>query len=116
MEISKSTNNDFPVLALSGRFDAHEVGPVRAWFLDQIDAGQVNLIIDLKEVNFIDSSALSTLVQGLKHCREKYGKLVLCSFQQPVRVIFELTRLDKAFKICADQAEARHYLQTVQDE
>jgi anti-sigma B factor antagonist len=93
-------------MVLKGRFDAHEIIPVKEWIKEQVEAGHVRLCINLTEVNFIDSSALSALVQGLKHCREAGGELVLCSLPQPVRVIFELTRLDKAFQIFATEEEA----------
>ena len=106
MEIVKAANGTVAVLRLKGRFDAHEVEPVHAWMLEQVEKGNVKLIVNLAGVNFIDSTALSTLVRGLKNCREKAGDLHLCSLQQPVRVIFELTRLDKAFDIFATEEEA----------
>lgn len=106
MELIRSEHNAFPALQLKGRFDAHEVEPVNAWLQEQVGQEKVNLMVDLEGVNFIDSTALSTLVRGLKRCREKDGDLHLCSLQQPVRVIFELTRLDKAFDIFPDKEEA----------
>lgn len=106
MEIIKSKNGSVDVVLLKGRFDAHEVAPINVWLDEQIKHNNVNLIVNLEGVNFIDSTALSTLVRGLKHCREKKGDLHLCSLQQPVRVIFELTRLDKAFDIFATEEEA----------
>ena len=106
MEMNSSTRNGLPVLHLHGRFDAHEVEPVRVWLLEQVVLEKPKVILNLAGVNFIDSTALSTLVRGLKHCREKKGDLHLCELQQPVRVIFELTRLDKAFDIFPTEAEA----------
>lgn len=106
MEIIKTSRNKLPVLQLKGRFDAHEVEPVNAWLVEQTTAGNVKMIVNLEGVNFIDSTALSTLVRGLKLCREKNGDLHVCSLQQPVRVIFELTRLDKAFDVFPAEEEA----------
>lgn len=106
MEIIKSSRNDIPVLQLKGRFDAHEVEPVNAWLAGQTQAGSAKIVVNLEGVNFIDSTALSTLVRGLKLCREKGGDLHVCSLQQPVRVIFELTRLDKAFDIFSGEEDA----------
>lgn len=107
MDIIKSTTASVPVLVLKGRFDAHEVEPVRIWMQEQVVSGNFNLVVSLEGVNFIDSTALATLVRGLKHCRENNGNLRLCCLQQAVRVIFELTRLDKAFDIYATEAEAQ---------
>lgn len=106
MEIIKSSRNSIPVLQLKGRFDAHEVEAVNAWLVGQTQLGSAKIIVNLEGVNFIDSTALSTLVRGLKLCREQGGDLRLCSLQQPVRVIFELTRLDKAFDIFAAEEDA----------
>lgn len=106
MDITQRLSGTAGVIGLSGRFDAHETQAVSAWLKEQVDADNVRLVVNLNGVNFIDSTALSVLVQGLKHCREKGGDLHLCELQQPVRVIFELTRLDKAFSIFATEDEA----------
>jgi anti-sigma B factor antagonist len=106
MEIVKQENGSFSVLKLKGRFDAHEAEPVNTWLQAQVEKQCVNIIVNLEGVNFVDSTALSTLVRGYKKCRENNGTLRLCSLQQPVRVIFELTRLDKAFDIFETEEEA----------
>ncbi|MEH2029893.1 MAG: STAS domain-containing protein [Nostoc sp.] len=56
-------------------------------------------IIDLTEVNFMDSSGLVPLVKGLKAARQSGCRLVLCNVQAPVRLILELTQLDTVFEI-----------------
>jgi anti-sigma B factor antagonist len=62
--------------------------------------------VDLEGVTFIDSTALATLVQGLNRCRKLNGDLHLCGLRQQVYMIFELTRLDKAFNIFVDENHA----------
>lgn len=101
MEITRRTFDDIEVIQLDGRFDAAEVPVITRWFDQNPDAAQV--VINLSGVNFIDSSGLSALVKGLKHCRQNKGDLYLCEMQQPVRIIFELTRLDKAFTLYASE-------------
>ncbi|MEH2460763.1 STAS domain-containing protein [Nostoc sp.] len=56
-------------------------------------------VIDLTEVNFMDSSGLVPLVKGLKAARQSGCRLVLCNVQAPVRLILELTQLDSVFEI-----------------
>ncbi|WP_016953315.1 STAS domain-containing protein [Anabaena sp. PCC 7108] len=56
-------------------------------------------VIDLSAVDFMDSSGLVPLVQGLKAVRESGCRLVLCNVQAPVRLILELTHLDSVFEI-----------------
>jgi anti-anti-sigma factor len=56
-------------------------------------------VINLAQVDFMDSSGLVALVTGLKAARQSGCRLVLCNVQPPVRLIFELTQLDSVFEI-----------------
>jgi anti-sigma B factor antagonist len=56
-------------------------------------------VIDLAEVDFMDSSGLVSLVKGLKAARQSGCRLVLCNVKAPVRLILELTQLDSVFEI-----------------
>jgi anti-sigma B factor antagonist len=56
-------------------------------------------VIDLSEVDFMDSSGLVPLINGLTSARENGCRLVLCNVQAPVRLILELTQLDSVFEI-----------------
>lgn len=102
MKIAKRQIQDVAVLELDGRFDAHEVPAVRKEF----ESARGKLLVNLSGVNFIDSSGLASLVQAMKHCREAGGDLYLSDLRQPVRIIFELTRLDRAFEIFGAEDEA----------
>jgi anti-sigma B factor antagonist len=106
MDLTTRVVDSTTVLDLSGRFDAHSA-PAVATALEK--AGQnrpAKVLVNLSGVTFMDSTALATLVQGMKRCRQGGGDLRLCSLQQPVRIVFELTRLDKAFEIFPSEAEA----------
>ncbi|MBW4563533.1 MAG: STAS domain-containing protein [Mojavia pulchra JT2-VF2] len=56
-------------------------------------------VIDLADVDFMDSSGLVSLVKGLKAARQSGCRLVLCNVQAPVRLVLELTQLDSVFEI-----------------
>lgn len=106
MELASSTINSIRILQLQGRFDAHGAPQVAQWLQEAWAQSPARVVVNLEGVNFADSTALATLVQGMKHCRENGGDLSLCCLQQPVRIIFELTRLDRAFAIFASEQEA----------
>ncbi len=106
MEIESKQLGSLVVIRLTGRFDAHEIKPVAVWIKGQVDAGSIQVLVNLEGVNFIDSSGLSTLINGLKRCREKGGDLYLCCLQQPVRIIIELTHMDRAFRIFETEESA----------
>ncbi len=104
MDIKHRTIQGTDILELSGRFDAYEVPAIVKWFENHPNVR--NTVINLSGVGFIDSSGLSTLVKGLKRCRQNGGDLYLSNLQQAVLIIFELTRLDKAFTIVDDEQTA----------
>ncbi|WP_026903377.1 STAS domain-containing protein [Pedobacter glucosidilyticus] len=72
----------------------------------EIDQGNLNIIISFKEVNYLDSSFLGAVVAILKHLIPLNGKLVLTQLNQDIKNLFELTRLDKVFNIEYDFSEA----------
>lgn len=67
--------------------------------LKKIDDGVRNVIIDLSDAEFVDSSFLGALVAGLKKATMKSGDLKIVGLQPPVRAMFELTRLYRIFDI-----------------
>ena len=106
MELKSRSEAQVNILELSGRFDSYTAPQVRQWLEDAADREPAQLVLNLSGVHFVDSTALATLVQGMKRCRQLNGDLRLCCLQQPVRMIFELTRLDKAFEIFASEEAA----------
>ncbi|MFM6276942.1 MAG: STAS domain-containing protein, partial [Dolichospermum sp.] len=56
-------------------------------------------VIDLADVDFMDSSGLVPLVKGLTKARQSGCRLVLCNVKAPVKLILELTQLDSVFEI-----------------
>jgi len=106
MELKSLVQEDIHILRLTGRFDAYEAPAVRQWLVDTTNSPKPQIIINLSGVDFIDSTGLATLVQGMKHSREQNGDLYLTELQQTVRIIFELTRLDKAVSIFSSETEA----------
>ncbi len=106
MDMNSRANDSVQILELSGRFDAYSAPAAREWIESASELEPANIVVNLSGVQFVDSTALATLVQGMKRCRQLKGDLRLCGLQQPVRMIFELTRLDKAFEIFTAEEEA----------
>jgi anti-sigma B factor antagonist len=88
------------------RLDAHNSSELKTQMLAFFDEGKNNLIIDLKDVRFVDSSGLGSLVSGFKNASARNGNLKLCGLQPQVRSMFELTRLHRVFEIFPDAEEA----------
>ncbi|MBO9481483.1 MULTISPECIES: STAS domain-containing protein [Gammaproteobacteria] len=87
------------------RLDASLSEPLRIYLFDQIDNGSDNLVIDLSQVRFMDSSGLGALVAGLKKMGGA-GSMKLASAQPAVMDLFSLTSMDKLFTILPTVTEA----------
>ena len=64
-----------------------------------IEAGQTRLLIDLSQVEYIDSSGLGMLIRIQKIAVRNGGNVVLKGVQGLVRELFEMTRLTTLFTI-----------------
>jgi anti-sigma B factor antagonist len=106
MEIKQRNIDKVLIIELSGRLDASSAPLLSSLVNKNLDQAPLNMIIGMDAVDFIDSTGLSNLIVQLKHCREHNGNLVLYGIRQTVRIIFELTRLDKVFNIFLNEEEA----------
>ncbi|MDD5287088.1 MAG: STAS domain-containing protein [Desulfuromonadaceae bacterium] len=88
------------------RLDAHNSGDLKTEMNRLFEGGSINLIIDLKEVRFIDSSGLGVLVSGFKNASTRHGTIKLSAMQTQVKSMFELTRLHRVFDIYATVDDA----------
>lgn len=111
MQISQETvahprYGSVAVISPSGDIDMHESPKLRTVLLDEIAKKPGAVVIDLVRVNFIDSSGVATLVEGLKGTKGNGAAMILCGMSEKVRDVFELARLDKVFTIMGSRAEA----------
>jgi anti-sigma B factor antagonist len=106
MSFTTHAYDDVTVIEIGGRFDAQTAPQVAEW-LEQIAATTPGrMVVDLTDASFLDSSALAVLVRAVKRCRMRGGDVRLCGVQPSVRLIFELTRLDRVFDMFVDADEA----------
>ena len=71
-----------------------------------IRAGDRHLILNLRDVDFVDSAALGAIVAMLK-ALDSRGHLMLCEARNTVRAVLEVTRLDRVFRTFDDEAAAK---------
>lgn len=61
--------------------------------------GKTAVVLDLSEVEFIDSTGLSVLLNGLRRVIRRHGSLALVCSNPTVLRLFHITRLDGTFDI-----------------
>jgi anti-sigma B factor antagonist len=93
------------VVALRGELDVADAVSV-ATALAELAARNLEIIVDLAGLDFIDSSGVAALARGRKHARLAGGDLLLAAPQQQVLRVLILTRLIEVFPVHASVAEA----------
>ncbi len=88
------------------RLDAHNSEQLKQELSRLFEEGKTKVVVDLKEVRFIDSSGLGALVSGFKNASSRQASLKLSSLQSQVKSMFELTRLHRVFDIYTTVDEA----------
>jgi anti-sigma B factor antagonist len=73
---------------------------------DAIAGGKTGVIIDMTQVDFIDSTGLSVLLNALRRVTRQQGTLSLAVSNPTVLRLFEITRLDSTFDIAPTRDEA----------
>ncbi|MBD2437559.1 STAS domain-containing protein [Nostoc sp. FACHB-110] len=69
------------------------------------ESGAKIVLVDCQDVTFMDSIALGALVLAFKTLRATDTKLVLCSINEQIRILFEVTGMDKVFEIFPTQED-----------
>lgn len=100
MQINVVENQGTAVIRPMGqRMDLQVAGEFRAALLELIQVGHTRLVVDLEDVNFIDSSGLGALVTALKtvKLRNTDGDIRLANVRPPVVALLEIIRLHRVF-------------------
>jgi anti-sigma B factor antagonist len=86
----------------AGILDGVKANQLRQQVSELLAVGNNRVMLDMADVNFIDSSGLSALIVSLKMLRTAGGDLYLCSIAEPVRNLLSITRMDRLFENSLD--------------
>ncbi len=94
------------VTARGQRLDAAAAPQFKAHMVDLIQKGGLLFVLNLEQVDFMDSSGLASLMSSMKTLGGR-GEMAVCCLGEKVRKLFAITRLDRGvFRIFGSEAEA----------
>jgi anti-sigma B factor antagonist len=93
------------VVQPSGILDGTKAGQFRQEISNLVESNVDIVLIDFRDVTFMDSSGLGALVLALKTVRAAGGKLFICSVNEQIKMLFELTSMDRVFEIFQTREE-----------
>ncbi len=99
MELMCEHLGEVTVVVLAGaQLDASTTAEFKSDIAPVLEA-HAQVVFDLSQLAFVDSSGLGALLSCLRHVHAKGGDLKLCRILPPVRALFELVRLHRLFHI-----------------
>lgn len=98
MEIqSRQADNGVTVVAPTGRLDVAGAPTLKEAISEALKSGEPRVVLDMEGISFVDSTGLGSVIAALKQIRSSKGDLRLAAPNQQVRVVLELTTLDRVF-------------------
>ena len=94
------------VHTLVDKFDSLTSPDIKSELVFLIKSGKKNIIVNLAETRYVDSSGLSALLTGNRMCKEAKGSFVLCSLQPNVEKLVQISQLTNVFEITPTLNEA----------
>ncbi|MBE9117782.1 STAS domain-containing protein [Lusitaniella coriacea LEGE 07157] len=94
------------ILSPSGRLDITTAWQFRLKLQECISKLSPHVIVNLSQVNFIDSSGLTSLVAGMRDADKVKGTFRICNVHPEAKLVFEVTMMDSVFEIYETEEEA----------
>jgi len=114
MQLEIQRQENIPVVALKARVDARIATQLRREFEKLANCDDCSYIVDLGDVDFLDSAGLVPLVKLLKHARKRKGQVALIrSRKDAANRILKLTKFDEVFHIADSRQGALEHLKTL---
>jgi anti-sigma B factor antagonist len=99
LSLSTRTQQAHTVLEVGGEIDVYTAPQLRERLIELVEGGKAHIVVDMEQVEFLDSTGLGVLVGGLKRVRAHDGSLALVCAQERILKIFRITGLEKVFGI-----------------
>ena len=103
---TEQLGDDAYVISLAGEVDLYTAPEFKERMVELIESGKKQIVVDLSQATFIDSTTLGVLVGGVKRLRPAGGSLTLVCTDDNITKIFEITGLDRVFPIHGSRDEA----------
>jgi anti-sigma B factor antagonist len=99
LQIDVTQRHGYTILSPQGEIDFATGPQLKDAINERLISGDVNLVMDLQAVDFIESTGLGALIGGRRRAHALKGSLRLVCTEEQLLKIFRITGLDKVFAI-----------------
>ncbi len=105
-------NSVVQIIEPEGILDGTKAAGFQHQVEQSIESGVHAILVDFQQVTFMDSSGLGALVKALKTVKAAEVGFFLCSINEQIGMLFELTSMDEYFTILRDREEFKQQLKS----
>jgi anti-anti-sigma factor len=105
VRVDRSSGDGAALVAVSGELDL-STAPELERFLVELQRDDAGVVLDLRQLTFMDSSGLRVILGADARARSSGSRLVLVRGAPTVHRVFELTLLDRRLEFVGDPSEA----------
>lgn len=95
MQLSHKANDSYTEVLASGRLNMVSAPNLRTYIDELVASGANRIVVNLADTTFMDSSGLGALIGCLKVARQAGGDLRIAAVQPQVKMVLELTSMDR---------------------
>ena len=107
MNVQMALRKNILIIRLKGELDQASVTSLKYRVSEVIDKYRIkNLVINMSEVPFMDSSGIGYIIGRYTQIKQRKGKIVICSMNEIVERIFNLSGLKKICLVAKTETEA----------
>jgi anti-sigma B factor antagonist len=108
VEIKTEAMKRCEVVTVAGRIDSATAPELEKVLLGLIQSGQKNIVVNLRETEFISSAGLKALLSALMKVRKSVptGDVVIAEIRPQLKESFDLVGFDRLFKFYEDNVHA----------
>jgi len=106
LKIETQSEGGATVVSLSGSLDVATSPKLKAELTRASDSGQRNIVVDLTQVEFLDSTGLGALMGAHRRAVENDGKFAIVVNDGPIERLLNITGLSRVFAVYATAKEA----------
>ena len=99
LKLVEEVLSDLVKISLKGEIDIFTSNELKEKLYNIVDTNKKDLLIDCKELNYIDSTGLGIFVAALKKAKQYEKKIVILNLKDNIKKLFIITGLDKIFQI-----------------
>lgn len=106
MEIIQRELNSIPIIEVIGEIDLYNTKDLKDIIDKMIQQKKYNIILNLKDVPFIDSSGIGTIVTSMYKLQKYNGNLKISNIYGSVAKVFKITHINTSIEIFQNDEEA----------